>query len=187
MTRQEKLAQADTLGLEYSGNISNAKLDEMLVNAGVVLDTEDDAEAAVKAKLAEVAKNQPAKPDTVVELSDKQKKAAARKDSTRLVRCIVTPMDQSKAEYDGEIFSAGNSMSGMIKKFVKFNVEWHIPIIILNAIKAAKMVKSKSRKVDGMIVKDVVEVPAYGIQELPPLTQEELDRLKSEVSTQAKK
>lgn len=117
MTREELKAKAEELGIEYKSNISTEKLLELVYGEG---------------SPKEVIKEE--KKVENVKLTEGQKKAAARKEALELVRVIVTPMDIDKKELAGEIISCGNSLTGMIKKFVQYNVEWHIPKIIYNTL-----------------------------------------------------
>lgn len=158
MTREELKAKAEELGIEYKSNISTEKLLE-LVSGDVVVTKE------VKKETPAIAK------------TEGQIKAEARKAALELIRVIVTPMDVDKKELAGEIISCGNSFTGMIKKFVYFNTEWHIPKIIYETLRDKKTRVVKDVKVNSMRVQRDEEIPGYSIQVLPPLTQAELDEL----------
>ena len=183
MTRDELKARAEELGLSYNSNIKTDALAELITNAENGI-TPEIAAAAKEAE--EVAKKLVEKP--IVEVAPVvnqaktvgQVKAEARKDAMKLVRCVVTSMDKDKADLSGEIISCGNSMTGMIKKFIPFGKEWHIPMVILETLKDKKMLMTRDRRTDKGTVKEHYEVSQYNVQILPDLTQEELNRLLKE-------
>lgn len=177
MDRKEMIAKAKEMGLEFKGNISNADLQELIEYS--VDDTAVEALAEAIEKQAEEVKVEEKKPE-VEQMTEGQIKAKARKDAHKLVRCIVTTMDKDKSELHGEIFSASNSFTGFVKKYIPFNAEYHIPQILLDTIQEKKMLATRTRKTPKGDVKENIEVPAYSINILPDLTQEELDRLKAE-------
>ncbi len=186
--RQEMMAKAEEMGLTFKKNISNDDLRDLVEYS--VDDTAVDALAAELAKKAEAdekakqeildAKKAEASAKKAEKLSEGQVKAKARKEAMRLVRCIVTTMDKDKSELNGEIFSASNSFTGFVKKMVPFNQEWHVPSIILDVIQDKKMLATKVRKTPKGDIKENIEIPAYSINILPALTQQELDALKHE-------
>ena len=185
------MEKADELGLEYKKNISNDALSELIegANEPVEVETEEevDTEAAIKEVADKLAKEQKAMVDAVAAQKAEEKKPAkatignvkaqARKEAMKLVRCIVTPMDKDKAELNGEIISCGNSMTGMIKKYIPFGKEWHIPTVIVDTLKDKKMLSTRDRKTPKGTIKENIELPQYNVQILPDLTQEELNRL----------
>jgi hypothetical protein len=194
MDRKEMMEKADELGLEYKKNISNDALSELIEGAEgtteVETEEEVDTEAAIKEVADKLAKEQKAMVDAVAAQKVEEKKptkatlgnvkAQARKEAMKLVRCIVTPMDKDKAELNGEIISCGNSMTGMIKKYIPFGKEWHIPTVIVDTLKDKKMLSTRDRKTPKGTIKENIELPQYNVQMLPDLTQEELDRLVKE-------
>jgi hypothetical protein len=194
MDRKEMMEKADELGLEYKKNISNDALSELIEGAEgtteVETEEEVDTEAAIKEVADKLAKEQKAMVDAVAAQKVEEKKptkatlgnvkAQARKEAMKLVRCIVTPMDKDKAELNGEIISCGNSMTGMIKKYIPFGKEWHIPTVIVDTLKDKKMLSTRDRKTPKGTIKENIELPQYNVQILPDLTQEELDRLVKE-------
>ena len=183
MTREELKARAEELGLSYNSNIKTDALAELITNAENGI-TPEIAAAAKEAE--EVAKKLVEKP--VAEVAPVvnqaktvgQVKAEARKGAMKLIRCIVTSMDKDKADLSGEIISCGNSMTGMIKKFIPFGKEWHVPMVILETLKDKKMLMTRDRRTDKGTVKEHYEVSQYNVQILPDLTQEELNRLLKE-------
>lgn len=179
---EELKARAEELGLEFKGNISKKELSELIADAenGVTPELKEAAQAAesINTKLKEVVV-ETEKPVSAARTVG-QIKADARKEANKLVRCIVTAMDKDKADLHGEIISCGNSMTGMIKKFIPFGTEWHVPKIIVDTLISKKMLTTRDRKTPKGIIKENVEIMQYNVQILPDLTQEELDRLQKE-------
>lgn len=157
--------KATHLGISFRDNISEttlaARIEEHLSGEGSSKDVYEEAEEGSKPK---------AKATTTDH----------RKRSQRLVRVVVRPIDPRRTQLNGELVTAGNSKIGMTGKFVPFNIEagYHVPEIILNALKdrtftefytvedkhGNEETKSRQRK-------------AFLIEELPPLTQKEIDEI----------
>lgn len=174
MDRKEMFSKAKELGVKVSGSMKTVDLEAAIENA------EREAETKARAiKLAEEKIKVPeVKTTKIVELTEEERFAKQRSKAVKLVRCIVSPREQHKSDWDGEFFSCGNSKIGFIKKFVRFGEEWHLPQIIFNTIKEKKVIVHRSKKVDGKKVTEPAEIPAYSIQELDPLTPEEIKELK---------
>ena len=100
------------------------------------------------------------------------------KEAMRLIRCIVTCNNKNKTSYTGEIFCARNAIVPEVKKFIPFGVPTHIPQILFNMIKEKQYQQFTTRKVGDKEIVETKQLPAYTIQELPPLTKEELEDLK---------
>lgn len=133
---------------------------------------EDITERALRAKLLEALGN--AQEGDVLTNAELE---AINKDSNRLMRCIVTPMAAHTKNLQGQLFSVGNSRMGFISKYVLFNEEYHIPKIIYDHIKEVETQFFVDVKVNGERVKQSKMAKAFGIQDLPPLTEEELKEL----------
>lgn len=119
---------------------------------------------------------QAAQPEEEVSL---EKEVVNNKDGLELVRVRVANMDPQKQSYSGEIFCTGNSVLGTVKRYVPFNIDWHVPQILLNMIEQRQhqtyTTKINSR---GQEIKNSVTVKTYGIERLPDLTLQELKELK---------
>lgn len=154
--------KADSLGVEYKSNVS-AKTLTKLIKEFEEQEEQDDG------------------------LTDNERIKKALGEATKLVRVIITPMDSTKRDYQGDVFSAGNSVVPTMTKYIPFGVEWHVPQIILNTIKEKVMNKFIAKKDErGREYREYQEAKAYSIQELPPLTKEELQELaKSQEMRQA--
>lgn len=154
-------ARADLMGISYHPSIGVEKLREK-INAAVT--TKSD-EPAVVAEGSE---------------SESQMRVRLQREAAELVRVRVSCMNPFKKEWEGEIFTTGNSVVGTFKKYVPFNTEdgWHIPRIIYNQlvhrecqifITVRDSRGNASRK--GKLIKE------FAVEVLPPLTTEELAEL----------
>lgn len=157
-------ARADKLGLKYHPSISVAKLREKVQEA-----LADDSEPAKEASPVASGKE-----------TDGQVRARKRREANALIRIRVSCMNPQKKEWDGEIFTTGNSTVGTIKKYVPFNTEegYHVPHMIYEQLvqrqcQVFHTVRdsrgNKSRK--GKLIKE------FAIEVLAPLTVKELQEL----------
>jgi len=166
----ELKSQADRLGLKYRKDI-----------------TADTLRAKVKEALSEKESSNDAAEDTGGEFSDAkapkgETEGARRKrkqmEAAELVRIQVTCMNPNKAEYDGEIISAGNRITGTFRKFVKFGVEYHVPRIIYNVLRDRKcQVFVTERDDKGRQIRKGKQINEFNIAVLPRLTEQELKDL----------
>lgn len=156
-------ARADLLGISYHPSIGLEKLREK-INAA----TSDEVTQtnAVQASPQEENVN--------------QKRARLKKEALELVRIRVTCMNPAKAEWEGEIFTVGNSAIGSVTKYVPFNADagWHVPRIIYQQLVERQcqvfVTKTDSRgnkSRQGKLIKE------FAIEVMPPLTPAELHEL----------
>ncbi len=148
-------ARADMLGVKYHPSISLEKLREK-VNASLA--PEEKAAAAAP----------------VVD------RAAMQRQANELVRVRVTCMNPAKKEWEGEIFTVGNSVVGTIKKYVPFNADegWHVPRFILDQIKAREcQVFTTVKGPRGNTTRQGKLIKEFAVEILDPLTEEELHDL----------
>ncbi len=147
--------QADRLGIAYKSNTSVATLQKSI--ADKLSDGSDEVADAPKAK----------------SISDYHDEAM------KLVRVIITPMESTKAtNLESEMFCAGNSVVGTVKRTIPFGEEWHVEQILLNSIKEKYYQAFITKKnALGVPITTSKLVRAYSIAVLDPLTPEELDAL----------
>jgi hypothetical protein len=155
--------QADTLGIQYHPNIGIEVLKERIATKMA----EDKA----------VTTNTTLSSEDINKLSEEQRIKYIRNQASKLVRVRIACMNPNKKEWEGEIFTVQNDYF-TFKKFVPFNVDWHIPQMMLNMIKERKHQIFRDRKDQfGRTITTGHLVPEFTIEELPPLTQEELKDL----------
>lgn len=157
-------ARADRLGISYHPSIGLEKLKEK-VNATVT-------SAEVKTEAPEVVES--------VEESKEQRRKRKRLEANTLVRIRVTCMNPAKKEWEGELFTAGNSVVGSFTKYVPFNTDegWHVPQIILNQIQQRMcQIFTSTKDVRGNTVRTGKQIKEFNVEIMPSLTEEELRNL----------
>lgn len=142
--------QADILGVPYTEKTTKTALKKAVAEKLTQQDSEDIT-------------------NTVRELEN---------ENLKLVRVIITPNDNLKRDYPGEYFSVGNSVISTISRYVPYNTEWHIENMLLKMLKEKQYQQFTTRKVGDKEIVETKQLPAYTIQEIPPLTKEELEELK---------
>lgn len=158
--------QADRLGISYKSNTSIATLQKAIAEKlDAPIGGEDSSEAQVTAPVGSGAKSKSV--------------SAYQDEALKLVRVIITPMEATKAaNLENEMFCAGNSVVGTVKRVVTFGEPWHVEQILLNTIKEKKYQMFVTKKnAQGVTLTSAKLVPAYSIAYLDPLTEEEIDAL----------
>lgn len=152
--------QADAVGMKYHPAIGLEKLTKNL----------SEYEAPKVRKITPILE----------ELSAGQLKMQVVKEATKLVRIRVTCMNPNKTDWDGEVFTASNSVVPTQKKFVPFNAEdgWHVPQIIVNMIAERKCQIFKTIKgPKGEKIRKGHIVPEFSIEYMDRLTEFEMKEL----------
>lgn len=114
------------------------------------------------------------------QLSIQELRTKQTKECLALVRVVVTPRDQNKSEWPGEIFTVANPVIGTIRKYIPYRnaIGWHVPKIMVDMLKEKKVQQFKTIKSkNGVSVRQGYLTPAFDITELPPLTEKELAKL----------
>lgn len=153
--KEALMARADKLGISYSNNIG---LETLRKRIEAKLDEADKAEEEVK--------------HTPSPLQEK------RKEALQLVRVNITSMENTKNNLSGEIFTVSNNAIGTVKRYIPFGQDWHIERIFLDTLREKQFQRFTSVNTTNGSVRRAMLVPAYAIQELPPLTEKELDELR---------
>lgn len=159
---EEMKAYAKELGISFHPSIGREKLQEKID------EVQDAQENTAPVEAVEPVKESPAKG------SDKEVRALKRKEANRLVRIQITCMNPNKKAWEGEIFTVSNGLVGTFKKYVPFNVPWHVPYIIYKQIVNRKcQIFLTPRK--GPVTSKLIQ--EFSVQELPPLSEKELKDL----------
>lgn len=167
-------ARADKIGLTYHPSIGAEKLRERINQFMEEQDTKEAQDAPTES--TPKATKSAAKKAAAVRRNDKDR-------AMELVRIRVTCMNPAKKDWDGEIFTAGNSKVGSVTKYVPFNATdgWHVPRIIYNMMKNRKCQVFQSKRIMRSGVSHEVKqgklIREFAIEVLPQLTQKELDDL----------
>lgn len=161
--------RASLMGIKYSNNISIEKLRER-INGKLVEEEQEEKTATSIAKTVEGKA-----------LTLRQKLI---KDNMRLIRLRITNLDPKKKDLPGEIITVANEYLGTVRKFVPFGETtengYHVPYCIYTLLRARKFLNIrtfKDRQNPGQIKIEQSWSPEFALDVLPPLTQEELDKL----------
>ena len=158
-------ARAELLGVKFHPSISLEKLRDK-VNASVTANETPEPEVKVEAVATE---------ETVT-----QRRLRKRKEANELLRIRVTCMNPAKKEWEGELFTAGNSLVGSFTKFVPFDTEdgWHVPRIIYEQIVQRQcQVFTTVRDARGNSSRKGKLIREFAIEVMPQLTEKELNEL----------
>ncbi len=155
-------ARANLMGITYHPSIGLEKLREK-----------------VTAALAEpVAASNPTSAPAVE--SEDSERSRLKRSASELVRIRLSCMNPNKKEWDGEIFTVGNSLVGTFKKYVPFNAEegWHVPRIIFDHLTERQcQIFVTHRDERGNSTRKSKIIKEFAIEVLPALTRDELDEL----------
>lgn len=163
MTRDELKAKAKELGIEFKGNIKTDDLEDLVEQA------EMEKKAAGYDKPLPKADTESATEGTT--------KADMRKSALKMVRCIVTPLDERMRTLPSEMYSTGNRKLGFIKKVVRFNVETLEPQIIIDLLQEKQSLIQQTNMVNGKLETKKTFSDAFNIRILPDFTEEEIKEL----------
>ena len=160
-------ARANMLGVTYHPAIGLEKL-KAKVAAALSGEAESPvAEGKVAAATPEVE-------------TEGAKRLRLKRHANELVRIRVSCMNPAKSEWEGEIFTCGNTLIGSVKKFVPFNAEegWHVPRIIFEQMKERQcQIFVAVRDARGNTTRKGKLIKEFAIEVLAPLTTEELHDL----------
>ncbi len=163
-------ARADMLKIDYHPSIGLEKLRVKV--AAAMADDPKDADKNPPAAALPVAAPE-------VE-SDHARLRRLKREAHELVRIRITNMNPSKKDWEGEIFTVGNSLIGTISKFVPFNSDegWHVPRIMYEQLIARQCQVFVTLKTKGGVsVRQGKLIKEFGIEVMPALTADEIHDL----------
>ena len=157
-------AQADKMGIKYGDNIGvdtlRKRIADQLQGAVVSDPVQKPVEKSSESPVQDVL-------------------TQARLEATKLLRVRVVPMDSTKRDYQGEIFSAGNSAIPTVRRFIPFNEPTHIENILYQQLKDKEYQYFVSKKLPtGETIRQAKIGKTYNIEVLDHLTEEEFEELK---------
>ena len=164
--------RATKLGIKFHPMIGEDKLREKVSEAMTRLDGENTPASEESDEVAA----------TSAYVAPKETKAQQayrlKSEASELIRVRVTNMNPNKREWEGEIFTAANSVVGTFRKFIPFNVPWHVPRIILEQLRQRQF-QHFTTEVDqrGNKVRRGRLIAEFAIEELSPLSEKELKEL----------
>ena len=164
--------RAKLMNISFSNNISLGKLRQKIADAQEGKASEPEQEEPEVNPLEDKKK-------APVKETEAQMRQRIRLEQTRLIRVRIQNLDPKKKDLPGEIITVANEYMGTIRKFVPFGEAtdngYHIPYCIYEFLKNRKFlnirVSNKGKKIEQAWVRE------FAIEELPPLTQEDLDKL----------
>lgn len=160
----------DLMGVKYHHKAGAEKL------RALVASTIEEATAPVKQEVPDYMPE-----DSIGLVETKGARAVRlRREASALVRVIVSCMNPEKREWDGEMFSVGNSVVGQYKKYVPFNNEsgYHVPQIILNhMLEKECQIWVNKKNARGEKVKVGRLIKELNVQIMSPLSIDELREL----------
>ena len=164
--------RAKLMNISFSNNISLEKLRQKIADAQEGKESEPEQEEPEVNPLEDKEK-------APVKETEAQMRQRIRLEQTRLIRVRIQNLDPKKKDLPGEIITVANEYMGTIRKFVPFGEAtdngYHIPYCIYEFLKNRKFlnirVSNNGKKIEQAWVRE------FAIEELPPLTQEDLDKL----------
>ena len=103
------------------------------------------------------------------------------KENMYLVRCRITNLNPLKKDVTGEWVTVHNKFLGTVRKLIPFGEStdngYHIPKILLEVLKERKFLSMKRKRGNEQGAPEQQWVKEFAIEELPPLTKEELEQL----------
>jgi len=98
-----------------------------------------------------------------------------------LKRIRVTCMNPNKRAWKGEMISVGSKKMGTFKKFIPFDGQpYHVPKVIYDVLKERECTVFYTEKVGNEDIKKGKSIKEFSIEDLPPLTPEELKDLEKQ-------
>jgi hypothetical protein len=174
-------AKADKLGVKYHHRAGPAKIQQAIDDflSGTTDKTEPEPEYVQVVEANERKKEGVAIIPMTAEEYRKWEAGERRKMAGALVRVRVQCMNPMKKEWPGEILSVGSPKVGTFKKYIPFNNEpYHVPKIILDMMKERQCsVFYNAPGPHGQQIRKSRLINEFAIEELPPLTQEEIKQL----------
>jgi hypothetical protein len=199
--RQVLKARASVLGIQHSNNIGVEALKKKIEDK--MAENEANSEAS---NTAPISTENVTQPQTVAPelnpLADEdegpdfetmtpgQRKQYMRqtvvKKAMALVRVRIYCMDPKKKDIPGEIITTGNKFVGTVRKFIPFGEAtdngYHIPQMLLNVLRDRKFLQISTRKDKrtGRMTTTTRYVSEFAIEELEPLSKDDLAQLATE-------
>lgn len=168
--------RARMLGVEFSNNIGIETLRKRIEEKLNETPAEAPAMPTPTAEATVVGGKPAEKPQTLRE------KLVA--DAMRLIRLRITNLDPKKKDLPGEIFTVANEYIGTVRKYIPYGEVtddgYHVPYCIYRALETRRFLNIrtyKDRNNNNNIKIEQTWAKEFALEVLPPLTQEELNKL----------
>jgi len=157
------MQRADMLGVSYHDTIDAVSLRER-----------------IQAKLMD--KTPAPIPELTGNALSAQRLQKAYEQGMKLRRIRLTNMNPTKKDLPGEIFTFANKSLGTVRRYVPYNEAmnegWHVPEVIYQMLKEKTYLQVKTKKgPGGTDVPDTRWVKEFAIEDLPSLTESQLQNL----------
>lgn len=110
-------------------------------------------------------------------------RAQLRAEALALVRCHIANLDPAKNNWPGEYITVQNNFTGAYTKYIPFGEaaqEYHLPKMIYDELVSRKFQQKRiTKNAAGHENVTTRLVPEYSVTILPPLTEDELEDLKT--------
>lgn len=164
--------RARLLGITHSGNIGADTLRQKISEHLAGLDNSTTTSSVTE----EV---NPFQPDAPKKMTLRQK---LYMENMKLVRVRIQNLDPKKKDLPGEIFTVANEYIGTVRKFIPYGETtddgFHMPLVLLKQLKRRKFLNIRTTKgKNGVPQVHQNWAKEFAIEELPPLTQDEIKRL----------
>lgn len=164
--------EADALGIKYPKNITADKLEEKI---------EEHRKEMEEKKRKETEVNTTVSSNYIG--YDSSRVGRVKEEAHKLIRFKLVVNDPNLQDATGIQVTAGNDIIGHITRIIPTNAEsWHAEAIIVEHLKSQMFQRFKSktnnRGITYMDNKDSSLLPKFTVIELPPLSEEELAKLK---------
>ena len=172
---------AKEMGITFHPNIGIAKLEERIKAKRMELDNDVVEPLYVEPTLATPPTLTVIQQANLIEQTERQRIQAKRKEAAKQIRIVLTCKNPAKAEWPGEIFTAGSTLMGSHKKFVPFGNDegWHVPSILLTMIEERQcQIHVNSTDEKGRKIKTGKLIREFDVRILDPLTLQEMEELK---------
>lgn len=188
-------SRARMMGVEFSNNIGLETLKQRIADKmneqenssdlsrdKAIADTEVNGLEAAKA-VADAKDTTPAAPAAPATKQSRRSQMLA--DQMKLVRLRITNLDPKKKDLHGEIFTVANEVIGTVRKFIPYGEVtddgYHVPYILYQQLESRKFlsIRTGKDKRTGQPTVTSSWAKEFALEVLPPLTQEELNRLKT--------
>lgn len=162
------IQRANVLGINFAANISTSRLAERIATHLAGTAEEEGVAAADVPQYAERVM-------TAKELEDLHRRQVIE-DQTALVRVVITCMNPALSELESEMFHITNDYMSD-RRVIPFGKPWHVSRALYNHLQGLTYQAFRTITTQFGQKKIPFEVPAYGIQVLPPLTNEEISSI----------
>ena len=174
---QQLKQRAKLMGIKFPNNIGLEAL-KSKVNGALAESGEDDTEFD-DVTLTETEGSKVSQGISPKALAALEKKSLKNKLS-RLVRIRLSSNNPAHQKHQGYLANVGNAEFGQYKKFIPYDTEWHVPYFIFQNLKNERFFQSfveKRNLATGRKTKKSVIKKEFVVEELPPLTEDELKDL----------